>query len=195
MRGSKPGSAVQSRVGGALLQYEYLLHRNSLWIGKVTGSREMLAYERISSELRPRSFGLPLSPTPSEAPTPTPLSISGLQSDGGSLQTEPRLQPCATYSPRWSFCQSVDRRRRGRDRRCGRPCCRAAARPAASRAPSSPADRTPAAARRSGRPSEMAMLSGQREAKREEEKCLTSSVEVSDLNVQQQASGSVSTPS
>ena len=115
-------------------------------------------YDRISSELRPRSFGLPLSPTPLEAPTPTPLSISGLQSDGGSLQTEPRLQPCATYSPRWSFCQSVDRRRRGRDRRCGRPCCRAAARPAASRAPSSPADRTPAAARRSGRPSEMAML-------------------------------------
>ena len=37
-------------------------------------------YERISSELRPRSFGLPLSPTPLEAPTPTPLSISGLQS-------------------------------------------------------------------------------------------------------------------
>ena len=34
----------------------------------------------------------------------------------------------------------------------------------------------------------------QREAKRDEEKCLTSSVEVSDLNVQQQASGSVSTP-
>ena len=46
-------------------------------------------YERISSELRPRSFGLPLSPTPLEAPTPTPLSISGLQSDGGALQIKP----------------------------------------------------------------------------------------------------------
>ena len=68
----------------------------------------MFAYERISSELRPRSFGLPLSPTPLEAPTPTPLSISGLQSDGGALETEPRLHrvsrltaPGGSFASQW----------------------------------------------------------------------------------------------
>ena len=34
---------AESRVGGALLQYEYLLHSTSLWIGKVTGQEKCLA--------------------------------------------------------------------------------------------------------------------------------------------------------